>query len=122
MENFILVIHLILALALIGLVLMQRSEGGALGIGGGGGGGGGMGGFLTARGSANFLTRATAMVATAFIITSLSLAILAGGQSAPRDRIGGGPGGSTPPVTTPNTGSTTTPPVKTPTPTAPDKK
>ena len=69
---------------MIGVVLLQRSEGGGLGIGGGGGGGGGgMGGFLTGRGTANLLTRATAILATAFIVTSLTLSILSGGGSEP---------------------------------------
>ena len=78
MTNVLLVVHLLVALAMIGVVLLQRSEGGGLGIGGGGGGGG-MGGFLTGRGTANLLTRATAILATAFMVTSLTLSILAGG-------------------------------------------
>jgi len=82
MNNVLLVVHLLVALALIGVVLLQRSEGGGLGIGGGGGGGG-MGGFLTGRGTANLLTRATAILATAFIATSLTLSILSGGGSQP---------------------------------------
>ncbi len=80
MENVFLVIHLLLALAMIGVVLLQKSEGGGLGIGGGGGGGGGaggMGGFLTGRGTANFLTRATAVLAGLFMLSSLGLTILA---------------------------------------------
>jgi preprotein translocase subunit SecG len=77
MEPIILTIHLILALAIIGLVLVQRSEGGGLGIGGGGGG---MGGFASPRGAANFLTRATAICAACFFATSLLLGILAGAQ------------------------------------------
>jgi preprotein translocase subunit SecG len=80
MTTIILVIHSLLALVLIGIVLIQRSEGGGLGIGGGGGGGG----FMTARGSANFLTRTTAILAACFMATSLVLAILAGGHSQPR--------------------------------------
>ncbi len=80
MESVVLVIHLILALAIIGLVLLQRSEGGGLGIGGGGGGGG-LGGLATAKGTANALTKATALCATGFFITSLTLGVLAGGQS-----------------------------------------
>ena len=79
MTTVLLVIHILLALALIGVVLLQRSEGGGLGDGGGGGGGGGMGGFLTGRGTANLLTRTTAILAAAFMITSLTLTILAGG-------------------------------------------
>ena len=78
MTTVILVIHILLALALIGVVLLQRSEGGGLGIGGGGGGGG-MGGFLTGRGTANLLTRTTAILAACFMLTSITLTILAGG-------------------------------------------
>ena len=55
METLVLTVHILIALALIGVVLLQRSEGGGLGIGGGGGGGAG-GGFMTARGTANLLT------------------------------------------------------------------
>ncbi len=82
MNNVLLVVHLLVALAMIGAVLLQRSEGGALGMGGGGGGGG-MGGFLTGRGTANLLTRATAILAAAFMVTSLTLSILADGSSEP---------------------------------------
>ena len=80
MTTVLLVIHILLALALIGVVLLQRSEGGGLGIGGGGGGGGGgMGGFLTGRGTANLLTRTTAILAAGFMVTSITLTLLAGG-------------------------------------------
>ena len=80
METIVLIIHLFLAIGLVAVVLMQRSEGGALGIGGGGGGGGGgMGGMFSARGAANALTRTTAILAICFMFTSLMLAILAGG-------------------------------------------
>ncbi|TVR78407.1 MAG: preprotein translocase subunit SecG [Rhodospirillales bacterium] len=82
MITVILVIHLILAIALVGVVLLQRSEGGALGIGGGGGGGG-MSGFMTGRSTTNLLTRATAILATLFICTSLALAKLAGTGGPP---------------------------------------
>lgn len=81
MEQVLLVIHILLALALIGVVLLQRSEGGGLGIGGGGGGGGaggGMGGLLSGRGTANLLTRTTAILAASFMVTSLLLTILHG--------------------------------------------
>ncbi len=74
--NIVLVIHLILAIGLVGVVLLQRSEGGGLGIGGGGGGG--MGGLMSGRGTANFLTRATAFLAGLFMVTSLTLAFLSG--------------------------------------------
>lgn len=70
METIIIVIHLMIVLALVGVVLLQRSEGGGLGIGGGSG-------FMTARGAANALTRATAILATAFFISSLALSLLA---------------------------------------------
>ena len=76
MEHVILVIHLLLAIGLVGVVLLQRSEGGGLGIGGGGSGGG-MGGFMTGRATADLLTRTTAILATLFMITSLVLAIMA---------------------------------------------
>jgi len=76
MQTVLIVIHLLVVIALIATVLLQRSEGGALGMGGGGSGGGG-GGFFTGRGQANALTRATAILATLFFITSLSLTILA---------------------------------------------
>ena len=79
MEAFILVIHLILAIAMVGVILLQRSEGGGLGIGGGSGGGGG--GFMTGRDTANLLTRATAILAAGFVATSLTLAILASNSS-----------------------------------------
>jgi len=75
MEHVVLVIHLVLALAIIGLVLLQRSEGGGLGIGGGGGG---LGGLASAGTTANVLTRTTAICAGLFFTTSLILGILSG--------------------------------------------
>ncbi|MEQ8344688.1 MAG: preprotein translocase subunit SecG [Sneathiellaceae bacterium] len=96
MITIALILHLIFAIALIGVVLLQRSEGGALGMGGGGGGGGGL---VSSRGAASFLTRTTAVLAACFIATSLGLAILAQ-QSAgpPRSLLDGtgGAGGLTP--------------------------
>lgn len=77
MQEVVLVIHLILACAIIGLVLLQRSEGGGLGIGSGGG----MGAFASAQTTASVLSRATAICATGFFITSLILGILAGQHS-----------------------------------------
>ncbi len=79
METIVLVIHLILAIALVGVVLLQRSEGGGLGIGGGG-----SGGLMSVRGTANLLTRATGVLAAAFMATSLILAIMAGSQTERR--------------------------------------
>src|SRR5476651_2830980 len=87
MQHVIIVIHLMLVLALIGVVLLQRSEGGGLGIGGGGGGGGG---FMSSRGTANVLTRATAILAGLFFVTSLVLSILAGFNRAPSSILQGG--------------------------------
>lgn len=72
MATVLLVIHLMIAATLVGVVLLQKSEGGALGIGGGGGGG-----FLTGRGTANLLTRTTAGLAAAFFATSILLTLLA---------------------------------------------
>lgn len=76
MENVVLVIHLILALCLIGIVLMQRSEGGGLGIGGGGGGATG------ARSAATAMTKLTWILAIGFICTSIALTIVAAQNSA----------------------------------------
>ncbi|MEZ5932444.1 MAG: preprotein translocase subunit SecG [Alphaproteobacteria bacterium] len=83
MTTILLIIHLLIALALVGVILLQRSEGGALGIGGGGGAGGGLGGFMSGRASANLLTRTTAFLAIGFIATSLTLAIIASNSSGP---------------------------------------
>ena len=79
MTTILLTIHIMIAVALVGVVLLQRSEGGALGIGGSGGGGG----FMTARGTANLLTRVTAFLAASFFLTSIGLAILAGNGRQP---------------------------------------
>lgn len=81
MQTVIIVIHLIIVLGLIGVVLLQRSEGG---LGLGGGGSGGVSGFMTGRGQANALTRATAILAALFFLTSLVLAIMSHRGSAPR--------------------------------------
>jgi preprotein translocase subunit SecG len=70
MQTVLFVIHIMVIVALIGVVLLQRSEGGGLGIGGGGGG------FMTSRGTASVLTRATAILAVLFFMTSLGLAIV----------------------------------------------
>ena len=73
MFQVLIVIHIMIAIALVGVVLVQRSEGGGLGIGSSGG----MGSFMTARGTTNLLTRTTAILAAGFMIVSLALAILA---------------------------------------------
>jgi preprotein translocase subunit SecG len=83
MQTVLITIHLLVVIALVIVVLLQRSEGGGLGIGGG------TGGFMTGRGQANLLTRATAGLATAFFVTSLLLTILAnhqGGSGSLLDR------------------------------------
>jgi preprotein translocase subunit SecG len=72
LSTVLLIIHLFVTMALIGVVLIQRSEGGGLGIGTSQG----MGSFMSGRGTANLLTRATAILATAFMALSLSLALL----------------------------------------------
>jgi preprotein translocase subunit SecG len=80
METVLIVIHLMVVLALVGVVLLQRSEGGALGIGGGGG-------FMSARGAANALTRTTAILAAAFFATSIGLGVLAKVNTGPGNII-----------------------------------
>jgi len=72
MENAILIVHLVLVIFLVAIVLLQRSEGGALGMGGGGGGG-----VMTGRGAATALQRATWYIAAGFLATSLTLTIMA---------------------------------------------
>ncbi|TLU73897.1 preprotein translocase subunit SecG [Lichenicoccus roseus] len=72
MTTFLLILHLLVTLALIGTVLIQRSEGGGLGIGSTQG----MGSFMTGRSTANLLTRTTAVLAAIFMVLSLALAVL----------------------------------------------
>ncbi|MGD9803916.1 MAG: preprotein translocase subunit SecG [Hyphomicrobiaceae bacterium] len=71
MQTVLLLLHLMIAAGLVGVVLLQRSEGGGLGIGGGGSS------FMTGRGTANLLTRVTAGLAAAFFVTSISLTLIA---------------------------------------------
>ncbi len=98
MQHVIIVIHLMLVLSLIGVVLLQRSEGGGLGVGGSGGGGGS---FMSSRGTANVLTRATAILAGLFFATSLILSILAGFNRKPTSiLVGSGPSA---PISAPGT-------------------
>ena len=82
MITVVLVIHLMIAAALIGVVLLQKSEGGALGMGGGG-----MSGFMTGRSTANLLTRTTAILAVVFMVTSLSLVWFSNRGRAPQSII-----------------------------------
>jgi preprotein translocase subunit SecG len=77
MEVVLLVVHLFITLALTGVILLQRSEGGGLGMGGSSTPGGGL---FSARGAANALTRTTAFLAAAFFVTSISLTLLAHGR------------------------------------------
>ena len=77
MQAVLIVVHLLVVIALVAVVLLQRSEGGALGTGGGGG-------FMTGRGQANALSRATAILATLFFATSMAMSIIAGWSRAPR--------------------------------------
>lgn len=97
MQTVLIVVHLIIVLALIAVVLLQRSEGG-LGLGGGGSG---VSGFMTGRGQANALTRATAILAGLFFMTSIALAVMATHGRTQRSIIDGAPApaGTTAPAT-----------------------
>lgn len=86
MQTVLISIHLIVVLGLIVVVLLQRSEGG---LGLGGGGSGGVSGFMTGRGQANALTRATAILAAMFFATSMTLAVMSHRAAAPRSIIEG---------------------------------
>ena len=89
MTTVLLLIHVMVAVALVGIVLLQRSEGGALGIGGGGGGGG----FMSGRSAGNALTKTTAVLAAGFFATSLALSILASHQRPAPTILPAGQGG-----------------------------
>ncbi len=80
MQTVLIVIHLMVVLALTGVVLLQKSEGGGLGMGGGG--------FMTSRGTANVLTRSTAILAGIFFVTSLLLSLLANIERRPSSILG----------------------------------
>ncbi len=82
MFSVVLTIHVVVGLCVIGLVLMQHGKGADAGAAFGGGGSGGAGSIFGASGSANFLSRTTAMLATVFFITSLGLSYLAGNKPA----------------------------------------
>ena len=105
MQEVLLVIHLMLAIAIVITVLLQRSEGGALGMGGGGGSGVG-GGLMTGREAANLLTRSTAILAACFFATSLTLTILAGNSSERRSIIESSESDSVPNQSPSSTGPT----------------
>jgi preprotein translocase subunit SecG len=119
----LLTVHMMLALALIGVVLLQRSEGGMGGLGGGG-----MSGFMTTRGSANLLTKTTRWLAGTFMVTSLVLAWIAAHDHAAApivipeippveapapDQTGGAAGSPAPVNDTSGTGSTSGTPATT---------
>ncbi|WP_142584557.1 preprotein translocase subunit SecG, partial [Methylobacterium symbioticum] len=93
MQTVLIVVHLIIVLALIGVVLLQRSEGG---LGLGGGGSGGVSGFMTGRGQANALTRATAILAALFFVTSMTLAVMSHRSAGPRSILEGAGGANQP--------------------------
>ena len=109
----LLAVHVLIAIALVGVILLQKSEGGALGMGGGG-----MSGFMTGRSTANLLTRTTAILAVLFMVTSLSLVWFSNRDRAPRSILEQGasptPAAPVAPVAPPPQ----TPPAE-PTPTAP---
>jgi preprotein translocase subunit SecG len=97
MQTVVIVVHLMIVIVLIGAVLLQKSEGGGLGMGGGAG-------FMSSRGTANLLTRTTAILAVGFFATSLLLSWLASLDRKPTSIIGSQPpaqtqpGGATPVV------------------------
>lgn len=135
MDKVLLALHLMIAAGLVGVVLLQRSEGGGLGMGGGN-----SGSFMTGRGTANFLTRVTAGLATAFFITSISLTLLARHGAKPASPLDlpalpplskpGAPAAKEPakgttPAPAPQTAPSTTPlppAAKSPVPTTPPEK
>ena len=92
MQTFIVVIHLMIVLAMTGLVLLQKSEGGGLGIGS-------SGGFMSTRGTTNVLTRSTAILAACYFATSLLLSVIAGWNRNPNTIVR--TNGGTAPITKP---------------------
>ena len=105
MNTVLLLIHVMVCLALVGVVLLQRSEGGALGIGGGGG-------FMTGRSAGNALTKTTAVLAACFFATSLALSILASQHRAAPSILtptGQGGGGGLAPLQIPGAPAPTAP-------------
>jgi preprotein translocase subunit SecG len=85
MQTVLLIVHLLIAMGVVGLVLMQRSEGGALGMGGGGGG------LISGRGAADVLAKSTTALGVLFIITSMTLTLVAAGRDERRSVIEGAP-------------------------------
>ncbi len=82
MTTFVLILHIIIAILMVGVILIQKSEGGGLGMGGGS-----MGGLMTTRGTANLLTRATAVLITLFFTTTIVLALLFKGSTKPKTSL-----------------------------------
>jgi preprotein translocase subunit SecG len=121
MTTVLLIIHLFVTLALIGVVLIQRSEGGGLGIGSSQG----MGSFMSGRGTANLLTRTTAILATMFMALSLALALMNRGTMGAGGRsildIGTPPASAPAPIGAPPTGQAPGAPAQAPAPAAPVK-
>ena len=108
-------VHVLIAIALVGVILLQKSEGGALGMGGGG-----MSGFMTGRSTANLLTRATAILAAAFMTTSVLLVVIHNRERAPRSIIEqSAPAPTAPAVPTPAAPPPQTPPAAPTQPTVP---
>ena len=103
MQTVVIVIHLMIVSVMIGAVLLQKSEGGGLGMGGGAG-------FMSSRGTANLLSRTTAVLAAGFFITSLFLAWVAGSDRKPSSILGTAPAtqsqpaGGAAPITPPTSG------------------
>ena len=91
MQTVVIVIHLMIVAVLIGSVLLQKSEGGGLGMGGGAG-------FMSSRGTANLLSRTTAVLAAGFFVTSLFLAWIAGGDRKPASILGNPPASQSQPA------------------------
>ena len=107
----LLAVHILIATSLVGVILLQKSEGGALGMGGGG-----MSGFMTGRSTANLLTRVTAVLAAAFMTTSILLVVLHNRDRAPRSIIDQGAPAS---PTAPTAPQPPTPPAEPAQPSAP---
>jgi preprotein translocase subunit SecG len=117
MSTVLLLIHIMVALALVGVVLLQRSEGGALGIGGGGG-------FMTGRSAGNALTKTTAILAACFFATSLVLSILAGQHGGAPSILSPSGGGGLAPLQMPSSPAPAAPgaPAAPPAPQAPQSQ
>jgi preprotein translocase subunit SecG len=122
MQAVLIIVHLLVAISLIFVVLLQRSEGGALGMGGGGSG---LGGLFSPRGAASTLTRTTAILGLVFFLTSMSLTLLSLGARQPTSILNQvAPGSAAPantkaPPTLPSAAPPTLPSANPPAPTAP---